>query len=547
LSIRLNKLLASRGIGARRKCDALIQSGAVRVNGAVVTEPGRAIEPQRDKVEVDGRPLPGPAPFRYYVLHKPVGVISTLSDPEGRRSLRDLMPPGPRLFSVGRLDADTSGLLLLTNDGELAHHLMHPRYGVVKRYRAHVDRAPSEHQLARLQNGVEFEPGVVSSPAQVWLRDSDSDEAVIELALHEGRHRQVRKMCEAVGLEVRRLHRYGYGPLKLGELSRGMWRELSEEEVEALRAASARPQRRGASAAGFTGRRSFDRPRPGERPRRPEPSRSGGREGSFERRGERPRRESTSPMRRARSFEDRERRPRRFEGEDRPRRFERSDRPQRSPREDRPRRFERSDRPQRPSREDRPRRFERSDRTPRFQREDRPRRFERSDRPQRSPREDRPRRFERSDRPQRFQREDRPRRFERSDPPRRFERGDRPQRSTRTDRPRRFERTDRPYGSRPPARREGSFRPRRSEAPRGRDFEAPRRSGDDRRRSRPPLGSSSRPSRFADRDERFGAKPPRSGRGGAPRRGSDRPRRGSARGPGGEPPFAAFRKRRPKP
>jgi len=264
--VRLNKLLASRGIGARRKCDALIQAGKVRVNGEVVTEPGRAIEPQRDRIEVEGRPLPGPAPARYYMLHKPVGVISTLSDPEGRRSLRDLLPPGPRLFPVGRLDADTSGLLLLTNDGELAHHLMHPRYGVAKRYRVHVDRAPNERELARLQNGVEFEPGIVSSPAQVWLRDSDSGEAVIELALHEGRQRQVRRMCEAVGLTVRRLHRYGYGPLKLGDLTRGLWRELSDEEVAALRAASARPQPRGARGSQFTGRRSFERDR--ARPRR---------------------------------------------------------------------------------------------------------------------------------------------------------------------------------------------------------------------------------------------------------------------------------------
>ena len=129
MSLRLNKLLAQRGVGARRKCDALIQQGRVRGNGRVVLEPGTRVEPDRDRVEVSGRPLPPPAALRYYALHKPVGVISTLDDPEGRRTIRDLLPPGSRLFPVGRLDADTSGLLLLTNDGELAHRLMHPRYG----------------------------------------------------------------------------------------------------------------------------------------------------------------------------------------------------------------------------------------------------------------------------------------------------------------------------------------------------------------------------------------------------------------------------------
>lgn len=271
--IRLNKLLADRGLGARRKCDELIQSGVVKVNGAVVTEPGTQVEAGRDRVEVNGRPLPRETAHVTYMLHKPVGVISTLSDPEGRRSLRDFMPAGARLFPVGRLDADTSGLLLLTNDGDLAHHLMHPRYGVAKRYRVHLDRLPSESQLARLRDGVEFEPGVTSSPAQVWPRDESGDEAVIEIAIHEGRHRQVRRMCEAVGLEVKRLHRYGYGPLKLGDLSRGLWRELSEEEVDALRSASARP----AARPGFTGQRSFDRPR--VRPRQDRTDRRPGREG----------------------------------------------------------------------------------------------------------------------------------------------------------------------------------------------------------------------------------------------------------------------------
>ena len=244
MSIRLNKLLAQRGLGARRKCDALVQSGAVRVNGAVVREPGTAVEPERDRIEVNGRPLPPSDSPSYYVLHKPVGVISTLSDPEGRRTLREFLPPGRRVFPVGRLDADTSGLLILTNDGELAHHLMHPRYGVSKLYRVHTDRAPSPEMLRRLQEGIEFEPGVRSAPARVRVRDEAPGESVIELELHEGRYRQVRRMCEAAGLRVLRLHRWGYGPLRLAGLERGLWRELSEEEVRRLRVASARARPR---------------------------------------------------------------------------------------------------------------------------------------------------------------------------------------------------------------------------------------------------------------------------------------------------------------
>jgi 16S rRNA U516 pseudouridylate synthase RsuA-like enzyme len=181
VSIRLNKLLAQRGIGARRKCDALIQSGSVRVNGAVVREPGTAVEPDRDRVEVNGRELPPLEPPAYFVLHKPVGVISTLSDPEGRRTLVEFLPPGRRVFPVGRLDADTSGLLMLTSDGELAHHLMHPRYGVTKLYRVHADRAPSPEMLRRLREGIEFEPGVRSAPARVRVRDTGPGESVIEL------------------------------------------------------------------------------------------------------------------------------------------------------------------------------------------------------------------------------------------------------------------------------------------------------------------------------------------------------------------------------
>ncbi len=157
--LRLNKLLARRGLGSRRACDALIESGVVRVNGVIVREPGTLVEPDRDRVEVQGRLLPGAATPRYFVLNKPVGVITTLSDPQGRRTIREFLPPGPRVFPVGRLDADTSGLLILTNDGELAHHLMHPRYGVEKHLPGAGRPRAQRGTAAPAGNRCEFEPG----------------------------------------------------------------------------------------------------------------------------------------------------------------------------------------------------------------------------------------------------------------------------------------------------------------------------------------------------------------------------------------------------
>ena len=243
--------MASRGIGARRKCDLLIEEGQVRVNGKVVRELGTLVDAQSDRIEVAGKALPPEAKPRYYVLNKPVGVISTLSDPEGRRTVREFLPPGTRLFPVGRLDADTSGLLVLTNDGDLAHHLMHPRFGVEKVYKVWVDHPPTEQQLGRLRNGIEFEPGVVSAPARARSLEAERGQGLIELAIHEGRYRQVRRMCEAIGLNVTGLHRWAYGPIKLGPVERGMWRELSQDEVERLRASSAKPTARGSRRGEF--------------------------------------------------------------------------------------------------------------------------------------------------------------------------------------------------------------------------------------------------------------------------------------------------------
>jgi 23S rRNA pseudouridine2605 synthase len=281
MGIRLNKLLAERGIASRRHCDVLIAEGRVRVNGRVVTELGTVVEEARDRVEVNGKPIPGRQRHVYYVLNKPVGVITTMDDPQGRKTVRSLLPRGARVYPVGRLDADTSGLLLLTNDGELAHKLMHPRYGVVKVYRVRLEREPSRSQLERLSRGVRYEPGVTSAPALARRIDPGFDAIMIELQIHEGRFRQVRRMCEAVGLVVTGLHRVGYGPLRLGPLARGMFRELSEDEIARLRAAAARPARehnrsRGQAEGVRDARRERNRNAGAERPQA-RPSRPAGR------------------------------------------------------------------------------------------------------------------------------------------------------------------------------------------------------------------------------------------------------------------------------
>ena len=262
MSIRLNKFLADRGVASRRASDRLIEDGRVRINGRVVTDLGTKVEEERDKVSVNGKPVGGRERHVYFVLNKPVGFITTLDDPEGRHTVRELMPRGARVYPVGRLDADTSGLLLLTNDGDLAHKLMHPRYGVAKTYRVRLAREPRPEQLRRLTTGVRFDRGKISGLARARRIDPGFDAIMIEVVVHEGRFRQVRKMCEAVGLEVTGLHRVGYGPIRLGPLARGMFRELSADEVTKLRAESSRagrgaPPRAGEAAA---------RPKPATRP-----------------------------------------------------------------------------------------------------------------------------------------------------------------------------------------------------------------------------------------------------------------------------------------
>jgi 23S rRNA pseudouridine2605 synthase len=228
--VRLNAYLARAGVASRRKADELIKAGRVSVNGApgqLNTEVGR-----RDRVEVDGRRVEL-QPLAYVLLHKPAGVVTTARDPQGRPTVVDLVAHAARIVPVGRLDADTTGALLLTNDGELGHRLAHPRYGVEKVYEAEVDGDPSPEALRRLREGVELEDGV-TAPARARRLGPGR----VELTLHEGRNRQVRRMLEAVGHPVRRLHRRAYAGLTPAGLELGEWRELSRSEIEQLRRAA---------------------------------------------------------------------------------------------------------------------------------------------------------------------------------------------------------------------------------------------------------------------------------------------------------------------
>jgi 23S rRNA pseudouridine2605 synthase len=226
--MRLNAYLARAGVASRRGAEDLIRAGRVRVNGEVaglVT----FVEP-RDIVEVDGSPIE-PEPLTYVLLHKPAGVVTTARDPQGRPTVVGLVGHERRVVPVGRLDADTTGALLLTNDGPLAHRLMHPRYEVDKVYEAEVEGEPSDEALAQLAEGVELDDGR-TAPARVRRLGP----SLVELTIHEGRKHQVKRMLQAVGHPVRRLHRNRYAGLTLDGLAPGEWRELTSDEVKRLRA-----------------------------------------------------------------------------------------------------------------------------------------------------------------------------------------------------------------------------------------------------------------------------------------------------------------------
>ena len=229
---RLQKVLAARGFGSRRVCEELVADGRVTVNGEVAVV-GRRVDVEDDRVEVDGVPVPVKPGLVYYLLNKPPGVVTTASDPQGRPTVVELVPAEPRVFPVGRLDADTEGLLLLTNDGELTHRLTHPSFGVEKEYLAEVEGRPTPGTMRRLRQGVELDDGI-TAPAKAAL----VSETVVRLTIHEGRNRQVRRMCDAVGHPVRRLVRTRIGPLADRSLKPGEHRALTRDELRALLVAS---------------------------------------------------------------------------------------------------------------------------------------------------------------------------------------------------------------------------------------------------------------------------------------------------------------------
>ena len=233
---RRQTVLARVGIGSRRVCENLIAEGRVLVDGEVAVL-GRRVDPETALIEVDGAPVGVRPDLVHYVLNKPAGVVTTADDPQGRPTVVGLVPNEPRVFPVGRLDVDTEGLLLLTNDGELAHRLTHPSYGVEKEYVAEVEGLPTRAVLRRLREGVELDDGP-TAPARATLVDP----SVVRLTIHEGRNRQVRRMCEAVGHSVVRLIRTRIGPLADRSLAPGAWRELTGDEVRSLQRAVAEPE-----------------------------------------------------------------------------------------------------------------------------------------------------------------------------------------------------------------------------------------------------------------------------------------------------------------
>ena len=230
---KLQKVLARAGVASRRAVEILVLEGRVRVNGEVATV-GQRVDVHHDVLEVDGALVAVDPDLVHYLLHKPAGVVTTASDPQGRPTVVDLVPASPRVFPVGRLDADSEGLLLLTNDGELTNRITHPSHGVEKEYLAEVEGQPSRGALRRLREGVELDDGV-TAPARASLAAPNA----IRLVIHEGRNRQVRRMCEAVGHPVRRLVRTRIGPITDTTLKAGEWRALAPDEVAALARAAA--------------------------------------------------------------------------------------------------------------------------------------------------------------------------------------------------------------------------------------------------------------------------------------------------------------------
>lgn len=231
---RLQKVLAVRGWGSRRVCEGMISAGRVTVNGEVAVL-GRRVDIEHDRVEVDGVPIGVKPGTVYLLLNKPAGVVCTAHDPQGRPTVVQLVPGEPRVYPVGRLDGATEGLLLLTNDGDLANRLAHPSHGVEKEYLVDVTGSVPAGALRRLREGIELDDGL-TAPAKV----SQPSPGVLRITIHEGRNRQVRRMCDAIGHPVQRLVRVRIGPLRDAQLAPGEWRVLTDAELRALVEATAR-------------------------------------------------------------------------------------------------------------------------------------------------------------------------------------------------------------------------------------------------------------------------------------------------------------------
>lgn len=236
-NVRLQKMLADCGVASRRKAEELILRGSVKVNG-VVAKIGDKVDVYRDKVVVNGRRVTGFAKpkYRYIMLNKPRGYITTMSDERGRKCVAELVSDvEERVYPVGRLDKDSEGLLLFTNDGSFANMVMHPKKDIYKVYRVTVRPSVSDEQIDRFENGIMLD-GRMTAPAQVRVITREEGRVVLEILLHEGRNRQIRRMCEILGLEVARLRRIAIGQVKLGMLKKGDWRDLTYEEVKKLTA-----------------------------------------------------------------------------------------------------------------------------------------------------------------------------------------------------------------------------------------------------------------------------------------------------------------------
>jgi len=244
---RLQKAMARGGIGSRRACEELIRQGRVRVNGQIVTQLGTRVDPLHDDIVVDGQPLATATPPVYLVLHKPPGYLSTTHDPHGRPTVMDLLSVPQRVYPVGRLDLESEGLLLLTNDGPLTQRLTHPRYRHEREYKVLVRGQPGRQALRALRRGIELEDGK-TSPAEVRLIQGEpgpKGTTWLRFILHEGRKRQIRRMCAAVGHPVQRLIRVRTGPLRLGDLRPGASRRLTRQEIKSLQASAGLLPRRG--------------------------------------------------------------------------------------------------------------------------------------------------------------------------------------------------------------------------------------------------------------------------------------------------------------